>query len=79
LNDDIEMGIVHEEETDNNLDNNINSTAALMETVQEQNEISSDNEEFFEGALDELIDFTRQEMKRQDEMIELLEKILAKD
>ncbi len=79
MNDDIEMGIVHEEETDNNLDNNINSTAALMETVQEQNEISSDNEEFFEGALDELIDFTRQEMKRQDEMIELLEKILAKD
>ena len=63
------MGIVHEEGTDNNLDNN----------VQEQNEISSDDEEFFEGALDELIDFTRQEMRRQDEMIELLENILAKD
>ena len=41
--------------------------------------MSSDDEEFFQGALDELIDFTRQEMRRQDEMIELLENILAKD
>jgi hypothetical protein len=99
FNDNIELGIVHEEGTDNNLDNNINSTsalietvqeqneissdinstAALIETVQEQNEISSDDEEFFQGALDELIDFTRQEMRRQDEMIELLENILAKE
>jgi hypothetical protein len=78
LNDDIEMGIVHEEGTDNNLDNNLNSTAASIETVQEQNEIS-DDEEFFDQALDELINFTRQEMKGQDKMIEMLEKILAKD
>ena len=62
------------------LNNNINSTSALIETVQEQNEIDDeDDEEFFQGALDELIDFTRQEMRRQDEMIELLENILAKD
>ncbi len=72
------MGIVHEEGTDNNLDNNLNSTAASIETVQEQNEIS-DDEEFFDQALDELINFTRQEMKGQDKMIEMLEKILAKD
>ncbi len=29
--------------------------------------------------MDELIDFTRREMKRQDKMIQILENILAKD
>jgi hypothetical protein len=81
LNENIEMEIVQEEGTEDNLDNNINLKASIEipETVQEQNGDISSDQEYFDFVMDELIDFIRREMKRQDKMIQILENILAKE
>ncbi len=75
------MEIVQEEGTEDNLDNNINLKASIEipETVQEQNGDISSDQEYFDFVMDELIDFIRREMKRQDKMIQILENILAKE
>jgi hypothetical protein len=75
------LKLKQEEGTEDILDKNINweVTIEIPITVQEQNGDISSDKEYFDGVMDELIDFTRREMKCQDEMIQILENILAKD
>ena len=75
------MEIVQEEGTEDIQDKNINWEVPIEIpiTVQEQNGDISSDQEYFDWVMDELIDFIRREMKRQDKMIQILENILAKD